>query len=130
MILDASALVAIILGESDAERLLGALADAPAIAISAATLIEAGIVLSARLQEDARGRIARVMQAYGIAVLPLAEEHYEVALSAWRRFGKGRHAAALNFGDCLAYATATLARRPLLCTGDDFARTDVALVRW
>ncbi len=86
-----------------------------------------GIVLSARLRSDARGLLARLLQESGIAVLHVTEAHFGVAVDAWLRFGKGRHPASLNFGDCLSYATAVLAGAPLLCVGDDFAQTDVEL---
>lgn len=127
MILDSSALVAIVLQEPAAERLLQRVREAPQLAIGAATLLEAGIVLSARLQADARGLLARVLQEGSIAVVDLTEAHVSVAMEAWRRYGRGRHPAALNFGDCLAYATAVVAGVPLLCVGDDFPQTDCPL---
>jgi ribonuclease VapC len=127
MILDSSALVAIVLQEPDAEGLLQRMREAPQLGIGAATLLEAGIVLSARLQADARGLLARVLQEGGIAVVDLTEAHVSVAMDAWLRYGKGRHPAALNFGDCLAYATAVVAGAPLLCVGDDFPQTDCPL---
>ena len=128
MILDTSALVAVMLREPGAERVMHQMAQSQgSLGIGAASLVEAGIVLSARLGEDARGRIARVLDEVGIVVLSLNESHYAVAVDAWLRFGKGRHAASLNFGDCLSYATAVIAGEPLLCVGDDFARTDCEL---
>lgn len=127
MILDTSALVAIVLREPEAERLLERMRSAPDVAIGAATLLETGIVLSARLQDDARGMIARLLQESGIAVLPVTEAHFGVAMDAWLRFGTGRHPAALNFGDCLSYAMAVVAGEPLLCVGDDFPQTDCVL---
>lgn len=130
MIVDSSALVAIMLREPECDRLLDALGRAASVAIGAPTLVESAIVLSSRMQMDARGRIARLLQEHEMSVIPLTEAHYALAVEAWLRFGKGRHVAALNFGDCLVYATATLARRPLLCTGDDFTRTDVDRVPW
>lgn len=68
-----------------------------------------------------------MMQELSIDVLPFGEAHWAVALDAWLRFGKGRHRAALSLGDCLAFATARVAGRPLLCTGRDFAKTDLEL---
>ncbi len=103
------------------------MAAASRVGISAATLLEAGIVLSARLRQDARGRLARVLQESGISVLPVTDAHFGAAMEAWLRFGKGRHPASLNFGDCIAYATAVVANEPLLCVGDDFPRTDCVL---
>ena len=127
MILDSSAVVAIMLREPSCDDLLSRMATAKRIAIGAATLLEAGIVLSARLEQDARGRLARLLQESGIVILPVTDAHFGVAMDAWLRFGKGRHPAALNFGDCLAYATATVSGEPLLCVGDDFPRTDCVL---
>lgn len=95
--------------------------------IGAATLLEAGIALSAWLQQDARGRLARLLQESGISVVPITDAHFGVAMEAWLRFGKGRHPAGLNFGDCLAYVTAVVAGEPLLCVGDDFPQTDCVL---
>jgi ribonuclease VapC len=127
VILDSSALVAIVLREPDAEHLLQRMRSASHVAIGAATLLEAGIVLSARLNDDARGLLSRLLQESGIAVVPVSDAHFGVAMDAWLRFGKGRHPAALNFGDCLSYATAVVAGEPLLCVGDDFPRTDCML---
>ena len=115
------------LREPDCESLLTRIASAPRVGIGAATLLEAGIVLSARLKQDARGRLARLLQESGISVVPITDAHFGVAMDAWLRFGKGRHPAGLNFGDCLAYATAVVAGEPLLCVGDDFPQTDCVL---
>jgi len=128
VILDTSALVAVMLREPGSESLMRQMAAAHGtLAIGAASLVEAGIVLSVRLGEDARGRIARVLDEAQIAVLPLTASHYAVAVDAWLRFGKGRHPASLNFGDCLSYATAVIAAEPLLCVEADFAMTDCVL---
>ena len=127
MILDSSALVAIVLQEPEAKSLLDRMCEAPHVAIGAATLLETGIVLSARLNDDARGLLARLLQESGIAVLHVTEAHFGVATDAWLRFGKGRHPASLNFGDCLSYAMAVVAGEPLLAVGDDFAQTDCVL---
>ena len=125
MILDTSAIVAIVVREPGWEGLLDKLARAPERGVGAPTLAEAGIVLSARLRADARALLVRLLQEFEIETLPFEDAHWREAIEAWSRFGKGRHRAALNFGDCLAFATARLAGRPLLCVGGDFARTDV-----
>lgn len=125
MILDSSSVVAILLREPGHETLLEALSDAPEAGIGAPTLVEAGIVLSARTGRDARGLLSRFLAEAGVATVAVSEAHWAAAIEAWLRFGKGRHPAALNFGDCLAFATARVAGRPLLCVGDDFARTDL-----
>lgn len=127
MILDSSALVAIVLREPAASELLARMRRATHLAIGAATLLEAGIVLSARLDTDARGLIARLLHESGIEVVHVTDAHFGVAMGAWLRYGKGRHPAALNFGDCLSYAMAIVAGEPLLSVGDDFPQTDCPL---
>lgn len=127
MILDTSAIVAMLVNGEDAEDLLEKLAADPRPAVSSATLTEAGIVLSSRLQRDARALLSRFLQEAGISVVPFGEAHYSAAVDAWLRFGKGRHPAALNYGDCIAFATAELAGEPLLCVGNDFPNTNLPL---
>lgn len=127
MILDSSAIVAVVLREPGYELLLQKIAAAPNVAVGAPTLAEAGIVLSARLDRDARGMLTRFAHEGAIATIPFTDAHFGAAIEAWLRFGKGRHPAALNFGDCLAYATAFLEGEALLCFGDDFSRTDLQL---
>jgi len=125
VILDSSALVALAFREPGWERLLEALGGAARVGIGAPTLVEATIVLSARLERDARGMVGRFLLEGDVGVIPFTDAHFGTALEAWLRYGRGRHPAALNFGDCLAYATARLADQPLLYQGDDFARTDI-----
>ena len=125
MILDTSAVVAILLKEPACEELLRTMAGANA-AIGTATLTETAIVLSARLKRDARSLLSRFLAEASLTVIPFGEAHYSTAVDAWLRYGKGRHPASLNFGDCLSYAVARLANEPLLFVGDDFARTDIA----
>jgi ribonuclease VapC len=127
MIVDSSALVAIVMREPGYVSVLGQVRSSPRTSISAANLLEVGIVLSARLGEDARGLIARLLHEAGIGVVPVTDAHYGIAMEAWLRFGKGRHPAALDFGDCIAYATSVVAQEPLLAVGDDFKRTDCDL---
>ncbi len=127
MILDSSAVVAIFFMEPGFEALLEQIYETSTLAIGAPTLTEVTIVLSARLKRDARGLVARFLQEAGVEVLPFGEAHFGTATDAWLRYGKGRHPAALNFGDCLAYASARLSGQPLLCTGGDFPKTDVVL---
>ena len=125
MILDTSAVVAIVMKEPGYEELLQTMASANA-AIGTATLTETAIVLSARLQNDARSLLARFLSEAAIAIIPFGESHYSEAVGAWLRYRKGKHPAALNFGDCLSYAVARLANEPLLFLGEDFAQTDIA----
>ncbi len=127
MILDSSAILALFFREPGYEKLLHILSSAETVGIGAPTLVECGIVLSARMNMDARGLLARFLEEADVTVIPYTEAHYGLAIGAWLKYGKGRHPAALNFGDCLAYATARLAGMPLLCVGDDFPQTDLEL---
>jgi len=127
MILDSSAVVAVVFQEPGYEALLEQVLAAGEVAIGAPTLAETAIVVSARLGTDARPLLSRFLREGAIETLPFGEAQFGVAVGAWLRFGRGRHRANLNFGDCLAYATARLAGRPLLCVGQDFSRTDLAL---
>lgn len=127
MILDSSAIVAIVLREPGFESVVHKLAAAEAVGVGAPTLAEAGIVLSARLERDARGMLQGLLLEWEAETVSFGDAHWREAVSAYARFGRGRHRAQLNFGDCMAYAVAKLAGEPLLCTGDDFARTDLPL---
>jgi ribonuclease VapC len=124
MILDTSAVVAIVMKESGSEELLRTMTGGNA-AIGTGTLAETAIVLSARLGYDARALLSRFLAEASIAIIPFGESHYSAAVDAWLRYGKGRHPASLNFGDCLSYAVARLANEPLLFVGEDFAQTDI-----
>jgi ribonuclease VapC len=88
------------------------------------------MVLVGRLGIVGKTLLARFVQETDLTVVPVGPEHWTVAVDAFARYGKGRHPAALNFGDCLTYAVARVAEEPLLCIGDDFPRTDLELVRW
>jgi ribonuclease VapC len=125
VIVDTSALLAVVFREPEAEGILAKLQAAPGVAIGAPTAAETGIVLQARLGDPARGLLERLLDELGIQEIPFGELHWREAVAAWQRYGKGRHPAALNFGDCLTYAVAHLSGEPLLFTGDDFARTDL-----
>jgi ribonuclease VapC len=125
VIVDSSALVAIVLREPGWEVLAAKLSSGPAGA-GAPTLAAAGVVLTAKMGPRGRSLLARVVQEARVSLVPFTDEHWPVAVDAYGRFGKGRHAAALNFGDCLTYAVASLAGQPLLYVGDDFGKTDLA----
>jgi ribonuclease VapC len=127
VILDSSALLAIALDEPERAALVAKINAADTVAIGAPTLVEAGIVLSSRIGEDAGDLLAALLETVDAVVVEIGPRHWQVAVSAWWRFGKGRHPAGLNFGDCLAYATAVVAAEPLLAKGDDFPKTDIAL---
>lgn len=125
MIVDTSALVAIVFKEPGYEAIIELLAHSSRLAIGTPTVVELGIVLSARLGHDANSIIVRIFDEFDIREIPFGSNHWREALSAYARFGRGRHPAQLNFGDCLTYAVARLADEPLLFVGGDFSRTDL-----
>lgn len=128
MIVDSSALTAVLLRQPEHEWVVDQLSRSSAAGVGTPTLAETGIVLTARLGVRGRTLLVRLVEEAGLIVIPFAEQHARLAIDAYRRFGKGRHPARLNFGDCLTYATAKLAGEPLLCLGDDFAKTDLQVV--
>lgn len=128
MIIDSSAIVAIFLREQGSERVLEELETADAVRVGAPTLVETAMVLTGKLGDDGRTMLLSLLQEVNVDVLSFGDAHWRIAQSAFVRYGKGRHPAALNFGDCLTYATAYVAGEPLLCAGDDFAQTDLELV--
>jgi len=125
VILDSSVIIAITLREPGYEGLVEKMRSADTLGIGSPTLTEAGMVLSARLGTEPQALLDRFLRDFGVVTVPFGDQHWREALEAFRRFGKGRHAAALNFGDCLSYAVARLADHPLLFVGDDFPRTDI-----
>jgi ribonuclease VapC len=126
MVIDTSTIVAIALNESDSAELELRIANDPVRLISAATVLEATIVLETRLG-DAGGREFDLwLLKVGAEVVPVDAEQTDAARRAWRRYGKGRHAAGLNYGDCFSYALALTRGEPLLFKGDDFAKTDIS----
>lgn len=126
MIVDTSALVAVVFREAGFDALLSKLEASASTGIGTPTMVEAGIVLSARLRRDARDIVAELLAEFRVLAVPFGEPHWREAMRAYVRYGRGRHRADLNFGDCMTYAVASLAREPLLFTGDDFAATDLA----
>lgn len=125
MIIDTSAILAILLGEPDAEHYEGAIAAAWPRRMSAVALLEAAMVAEARGGVAAGHELDVLLERAEIALVPVTSEHASAARRAWRRFGKGNHPAALNFGDCFAYALADITREPLLFKGGDFSQTDI-----
>lgn len=125
MIIDSSAIVAVLRKESGYGRLLNAMDEADIIAIGAPTLVETGIVAVRAYDLRGRALIARFLEEKEVVVIPFGEHHWRVAADAFIRYGKGRHPARLNYGDCMAYATAKVADLPLLFIGDDFVQTDI-----
>ncbi|HUP48811.1 MAG TPA: type II toxin-antitoxin system VapC family toxin [Thermoanaerobaculia bacterium] len=128
MILDSSAIIALARREPGLDDVLQKLIAGGRTAIGAPTLVETGIILEARMNLDARALLERLLTDFEIATIHFADAHWREAIAAFRRYGKGRHPAGMNFGDCLTYAVAKLSGEPLLCTGDDFPRTDLDLV--
>lgn len=125
MIVDSSALVAIILNEPEEEAMLTAILRAPAARISAANWLEAAVVADRRRRPTAPDRFGVLMDMIELEVVPMTADHAAHARDAYSRFGRGKHPARLNFGDCIAYALAKSTGEPLLFKGQDFPQTDV-----
>ena len=125
MIVDSSALLAVLNREPDAERYEAAILTAAPCRMSVANLLEVSIVVEGRGGSEAGHELDAFLESADIQPASVTAEHLEVARQAWRRFGKGRHPAALNFGDCFAYALARVAGESLLFKGNDFSRTDI-----
>ena len=125
MVVDSSALVAILREEPGYERFLQKALDADQPMVGATAAFETAMVLSGRWHRDARSTLHGLLRTIGAEIVPFTEEHYEAAVSAFLRYGKGRHPAGLNFGDCMSYALAVVSGMPLLYTGSDFSKTDV-----
>ncbi|MDQ3760703.1 MAG: type II toxin-antitoxin system VapC family toxin [Actinomycetota bacterium] len=129
MVVDTSAAVAVVLSEASSDDLVDCLEGAVARLMSAASRVELGIVIEARLGPVGVDVLSRFLRDAKIEIVAVDADAADRALSAWRRYGKGRHRAALNFGDCFAYALTERTGLPLLCTGDDFAATDLDVIR-
>src|SRR5438552_11431756 len=127
MILDSSAMLAILLREPGFEVIVDHIARAGNLSIGAPTLAETGIVLHNRMGDAGRDVLIHFIHEWRISIIAFSEDYWQEALAAYRRSGKGRHKASLNFGDCMTYAVAKLSRQPLLCIGQDFNKTDLEL---
>jgi ribonuclease VapC len=130
MIVDTSALIAILEQEPEALRIARTLASAPERLLSAANLVELGIVMQARRGDDGARDLDLLLAKSKVEIVPFTARQAETARKAFRRYGRGRHSAKLNFGDCFAYALAKDASAPLLFKGDDFGHTDVIVARY
>jgi len=128
VILDSSAIIAILLKEPGYEGVRERLAASERTAVGAPTVVESSMVLCSRVGRAGKTLLARFLQEADVDVVEFTAEHWTVAADAFVAYGKGRHPAGLNFGDCMTYATAKVADEPLLCLGDDFPRTDLELV--
>ena len=125
MTLDSSALIAILFGEYGHLDLIDRILAADHVRVGTPTLVETSMVFAGRRRAKAVGEVEMLIQELGVTVVPFGEQEWRAAVDASLRFGRGRHKAALNFGDCLSYATAAVANDALLFVGDDFARTDI-----
>jgi len=125
MILDCSPLVAILAQEPDAELYVQAISHASRCRISAGNFIELSIVIDSQFGPEVAQQCDALFRRIGIVIEPVTVEQAHVARQAFHDFGKGRHAAALNFGDCFAYALAKITGEPLLFKGEDFKKTDI-----
>jgi ribonuclease VapC len=125
MVIDTSAILAIFLAEPERQRFLKLLTDTGTRLMSAANVLETGIVLEAKRGEAAGREFDLFVVRTNLEVIAVDAEQVEIARSAWRKYGKGRHPAGLNFGDCFAYALAKSVDEPLLAKGTDFTQTDI-----
>ena len=130
MVIDTSAMLAILMHEPAADRLVSAVEADRSRLVSAATVVEASLVLLARYGEAGDPQLDRLLRGIGAEVVPVGEEQVALARDAALRFGRGRHPAALNFGDCFSYALSVARGEPLLFVGDDFSQTDVEVCGW
>jgi len=125
LILDSSAVVAMLLEEKGYRQLAENMESADVVGIGAPTLVETDMVMMGRFDLRGGGLVAQFLEENQVVVVPFYGEHRHIAVEAFIRYGKGRHSAKLNYGDCMTYATAYVADHPLLFTGNDFAQTDI-----
>ena len=128
MVIDTSALIAILFGEPEAETFARAIADDPKKIISAFTALETEIVVEAKKGEAGGREFDLLMHRAHIEIVAMNADQVELARTAWRVYGKGNHPAGLNIGDCCAYALSKYSGEPLLFKGDDFNKTDVKTI--
>ena len=125
MVIDSSALIAVLLGEPDSRIFSEAIANAPRRLVSAFSALEASIVIESKKGEPGGRELDLLLHKARIEIVLINEEQFELARRAWREFGKGRHPAGLNIGDCYSYALSKLSGEPLLFKGGDFSKTDI-----
>lgn len=128
MVLDTSAIAAILFAEDEAERFSQAIEDDPLRLLSAGTALECSLVIESKLGEAGGRELDLLLLRSGIEIIPFNAEQLTVARQAFRSFGKGQHAAGLNYGDCFSYALSMTSGEPLLFKGGDFAKTDIRAV--
>lgn len=125
MTLDASVLIAILQSESGASELVGRILEADVLRVGTPTLVETAVVLANKRKRPVLNEVIGLVDELGVTVVPFTAEHWETAAAAFERWGRGRHQASLNFGDCMTYATAAVAGDSLLFIGNDFSKTDI-----
>jgi ribonuclease VapC len=130
MVLDTSTLIALLLGEPKAPRLATAVQGSPARYVSMASVLETSLVMQARVGEQGDLEVDALVRDLELDVVPVDADQLRLARDAAARFGKGGHPAGLNYGDLFSYALAASLGQPLLCTGGDFAQTDIALAAY
>jgi ribonuclease VapC len=128
MVIDSSAIIAVLLNEANAAQIAEAIDSGSQRLLSAASLLEASIVIESRKGEAAGRELDLLIYRAAIEVVAVDQDQVEIARIAWRRYGRGRHPAGLNYGDCFSYALARSRRLPLLFQGEDFSRTDIDAV--
>lgn len=130
MVIDTSALIALLSMEPESARLAVALESDATRLVSAATVVEAGLVIESRFGSDGGRELDLLIAKAGLSIEPVTADQADAAREAWRRYGKGRHSAGLDFGDCFSYALAKVTGEPLLFKGDDFAHTDISAISY
>ena len=128
MVVDSSALAAILLGEADGPEFVEQLSGSAGTCMSAASHVEIGVVMCRRFRERGLLRARGIVELFAIEICDVTAEQARIAQEAYLRYGKGIGPAGLNFGDCFVYALARVRREPVLCKGTEFARTDIAVV--
>lgn len=128
MVLDTSAILVILLNEPEIGAVSSAIEQDPVRLLSAASFLEAAMVVESRYGDAGGLELDRLVERVGLDIVPVDAPQARVARQAFRRFGKGRHPAALNFGDCFSYALSQVSGEPLLFKGDDFSKTDLQRV--
>ena len=128
MVIDTSALIAILLGEQEAEKFAKLITLDEKRLLSSFSALETGIVIKARKGEIGSQNFELLLYKCKIRIIDFSLEQFKIALTAWKNFGKGNHPAGLNIGDCCSYALAKYSNEPLLFKGNDFARTDIKII--
>jgi ribonuclease VapC len=128
MVIDSSALIALLLAEPDADGFVGAIAGTSSRLVSAASYLETAIVMQARSGPSAQEQLDRLLADLSVSIVPFTRDQAIIAIAAYQQYGKGSgHPAGLNFGDCFTYALAKLTGEPVLFKGNDFSRTDIGV---